>query len=682
MDLKRTQLLLLFFAFLCARVRKLNGDSIPRCIPIERNALLGFKEGLKDPSNRLSSWVGDDCCTWEGVACDNHTSHVVKLDLRNPHPLSYADDLPYNKWSLGGELRPSLLGLKHLNYIDLSMNFFGGIPIPEFMGSFRQLKYLNLSFAGLGGLIPHQLGNLSSLQYLDLSYNYYYYGDNFEVPPGFLIIDNAIWISRLSSLRYLNMTYVQFREGAHWLQALNMLPSIVEVRLSDCGINAIPLSLPHVNFTSLSVLDLSWNSINSTIPGWLFNISSLEYLDLSGNFIISTIPGWLFNISSLEYYLDLSGNFINSTIPGWLFNISSLEYLDLSYNFFRGIIPPAIKNLASLKALHLSDNWFLEGKIPVEFGELCKLQYLGLSYINISKNLHELDKVFTGCIKNSLETLYMENTQLGGYLPDWLGDFKKLKYLDLSGNSISDPIPESLGRLSALQKLYLFDNKLNGTFPKSLGRLVELVELYLGWNLLEGVMSEEQFANFTKLKSLDLSQNQLILNLTSDWIPPFQLRILFIGSCKLEPRFPAWLRMLKNITYLDMSSTGISDTIPDWFWRSFFQIFDLDISSNGITGSVPDLTNFINLNYFNLSSNHFEGLLPNFNSSILQLLDLSNNSFSGVIHLDIGKSMPYFEYLSLSTNSLSGEISLSLCHLRYGVLDLSKNLLSGELPNC
>ena len=53
------------------------------CIEMEREAPLKIKEGL-NPSRRLSSWVGEDCCKWLGVGCSNQTSNVIKLDLKTP----------------------------------------------------------------------------------------------------------------------------------------------------------------------------------------------------------------------------------------------------------------------------------------------------------------------------------------------------------------------------------------------------------------------------------------------------------------------------------------------------------------------------------------------------------------------------------------------------------------------
>ncbi|CAL9769058.1 unnamed protein product, partial [Musa acuminata subsp. burmannicoides] len=44
------------------------------------------------------------------------------------------------------------------------------IRIPEFIGSFKKLRYLNLSSTYFMGGIPARLGNLSSLYVLDLSY--------------------------------------------------------------------------------------------------------------------------------------------------------------------------------------------------------------------------------------------------------------------------------------------------------------------------------------------------------------------------------------------------------------------------------------------------------------------------------------------------------------------------------
>ncbi|XP_065004895.1 receptor-like protein EIX2 isoform X1 [Musa acuminata AAA Group] len=616
-------------AFLCIQLIKPNvcdGALTSGCIPAERSALLEFKRGLKDPTNRLSSWVGEDCCKWEGVTCSNHTGHVVKLDLHNPPPLSYVGGEAYNNWTLGGELRPSLLGLKHLKYLDLSMNNFGGISIPEFMGSFHNLQYLILSSAGLGGLLPHQLGNLSNLQYLDL------YNDIFVAPVHEFSIGDALWISHLSSLKHLNLNSVNFQNGTHWLEALNMLPSIVEIYLSDCAIQSVPLSLPHVNFTSLSVL-------------------------------------------------DLSDNLINSTMPSWLSNISGLEHLDLSYNNLQGNIPPTFGNLASLEELNFNNN-SLQGGIPTSFKNLCRLQNLILRAINISKDLLELDEIFSGCIKMSLESLDLSETNIRGQLPEWLFQLRKLKSLQLEQNLISGPIPVSIGQLASLQELYLGVNQLNETIPESVWWLSQLVVLDLGHNNLEGVMSEAHFGNLTELKYLILSSYSLALKVKSNWIPPFLLEFLWMGSCKLGPEFPAWLQSQINIFEIDMSNASIIDAMPNWFWSLISTAGSVSISGNQISGHVPNLLHLNNLIELDLSSNYFEGPLPYFPPG-LELLDLSNNSFSGTISLDIIMNMPDLLYLSFSENNLSGEIPFSVCQLQaLWVLDLSKNMLSGEIPNC
>ncbi|MFS9531709.1 hypothetical protein Q6247_26455, partial [Klebsiella pneumoniae] len=84
--------------------------------------------------------------------------------------------------------------MENLEYLDLSMNKLEGSTgrIPEFLGSLRNLKYLNLSgIQSFGPPVPPQLGNLSKLQYLDLS----------NMDMSYTYPTGLSWLAHLSSLQ-------------------------------------------------------------------------------------------------------------------------------------------------------------------------------------------------------------------------------------------------------------------------------------------------------------------------------------------------------------------------------------------------------------------------------------------------------------------------------------------------
>ena len=228
--------------------------------------------------------------------CNNKTGNVVKVNLKR-------------LGLLGGEISDSLLDLKHLNYLDLSCNDFKGIQIPDFLGSFERLRYLNLTHASFGGMIPPHLGNLSHLCYLDL------HGDYDNSPGGGYYavgVYNLNWISGLSSLKYLDLGKVNLSKATmNWMQSVNKLPSLLELHLSNCELNDFPhYSDPNlfVNLTSLQVIDLSWNNFNTNLPGWLFNISTLRDLYLISAAIRGPIPHVKLQSLRNLVTLDLSGN--------------------------------------------------------------------------------------------------------------------------------------------------------------------------------------------------------------------------------------------------------------------------------------------------------------------------------------------------------------------------------------
>ncbi|XP_024172541.1 receptor-like protein EIX2 isoform X2 [Rosa chinensis] len=661
------------------------------CLESERHALLQFKQGLVDDSNALASWKSEkDCCKWRGIECNNQTGHVTSLDFSfNYDPYLYSAEVP-----LSGEISPSLLELRYINYLDLSYIDFGEILIPKFIGSLSQLKKLKLTYANFSGPVPPQLGNLSNLHTLDLSSNDFegmmipkfigsmsqlkelklaYANFNGPIPPQ---------LGNLSNLHTLDLSFNDF-EGMMIPKFIGSLSQLKELKLAYANFNG-PIPPQLGNLSNLHTLDLSSNdfegmmipkfigsmsqlkelklayaNFSGPVPPQLGNLSNLHTLDLYRNQVVSPENlEWLSHLSSLRYLnmssVDLSKvvnwppslskltlltelqlslcNLPNVNLRSLSFinSSTSLQLLDLSYNSLNSSILYWIANVSS-NFVHIDLSFNkLEGGIPKGFQNLCSLESLTLWHNQLSENFEDSVKTLS-CAQNTLETLFLAENLFWGSLPD-------------------------LSHFSKLRVLYLFSNQLNGSVSESVGQLSSLKWLDLSGNSLTGVITESHFLNLSRLQYLSLSGNRFSINPSSDWSPPFQLTgWLDMSSCKVGPAFPKWILTQTNLTQLYVSNAGLS-------------------------GKLPNLSS-TSLRYVNLSSNLFSGALPSF-SPMLQHLYLSNNRFSGPLSSFCATQASHLSYLDISKNLLSGE--LPNCWMQFQnliSLNLGKNKLSGKIPS-
>lgn len=414
----------------------------------------------------------------------------------------------------------------------------------------------------------------------------------------------------------------------------------------------------------LGILNLSNNSLNGTIPSWVYSLPSLESLKLSHNQFSGNIKA--FQSLSLSE-LDISSNNLSGVVELEKFrNLQSLRALDISHNprmvSFQNFSKYTLPNLRSLSmsschitqfpyflstspqltSLDLSDNQ-IQGNVPTW---LLGVGIDSLSYCNLShnfltgtieqflwKNIRFLD-LRSNLLKGKLlipspstSFFSMSNNQLTGALPSTLCNLTSLTVIDLSTNSLSGKIPQCIGTFSrSLSVLDLHMNQFLGKIPSTFPKANILRNLNLRGNGMEGPLPQS-LINCRKMEVLDLGDN------------------------KINDTFPNWLESLPLLQVLVLRSNRLYGPIGNPKTRFPFQkLRIMDLSHNQFGGPLP--------------TNYLQNLMAMTNMQDEELKYMGDSYYQdSVIVVIKGR---YIELVNIQT--------------MFTTIDFSNNAFTGEIP--
>ena len=227
--------------------------------------------------------------------------------------------------------------------------------------------------------------------------------------------------------------------------------------------------------------------------------------------------------------------------------------------------------------------------------------------------------------------------------------------INMTFNNMSGTLPAELAQADMLQVVQLHNNRLTGTIPAVILQMNSLQILNLNSNQLTGLPVSISMPNLT---SLIVNGNLMKGNLTTQWNTPL-------------------------LQTLDVSSNEFTGHFPDLSGCSKLQV--LVAFSNEVSGQYPSSLGVLqNLKKLWLSYNNFnEPEIPYSWSGLESLRDIYLNGVSGKIPSFIGEAWKKLVRLWITSGTLTGEFSTSLCTLQQlQEIDLSENNLSGTLPTC
>ncbi|XP_049854700.1 chaoptin-like [Schistocerca gregaria] len=334
---------------------------------------------------------------------------------------------------------------------------------------------------------------------------------------------------------------------------------------------------------SLHTLSASHNLLTAFPGAALDALPGLSWLYLRDNYITQLPASGLRPRRHRLEQLDLGDNRIAS-LPSNLFNGSlQVRDLNLDRNLLRGLPAQAFRG-TSAGRLFLSRNRL--------------------------HSRHIDQRAFSG-LAHSLEALDLEHNLLRE-VPRAIAHLKKLKFLYLPSNNISDVHPRTLP--ASLRVLSLEGNRLSRIPSVALRNCTRLLHLNVGYNRIDEVRAEDFEDWATSLETLLLRNNRIAALSEHAFAHAPRLRELSLSFNKLGHLHPeALANLADSLESLEVSFGLDREDFPAEFLRPLRALAWLALDNNELrTVGQTDLHPLSQLQYLNLESNKLTRLPPGF----------------------------------------------------------------------